>query len=1177
MISLLITIIISSVFIILAYSGIFGFIESRYYNKKIQQEKNELVARFTGTIRGFHEQNLKEYSVLLSLEGISDNFLAQQSDTVIKTTEDGFRELLLRQQGLIAVRFVDNDGKIHYSTDISDRRISGSVQNIVYKKLSDISEDKDILLLNDGDKPDFLVDEARQRFIYRLPVYDEFSIFKGTALFFLSILELKNRLVVEQLIDIGTQMLLLKNGYVFNLFIRINDELKQGIINSWAETGAGMVPLFSTNDKDNILIDTAYDKEVGYVSILVLESDFRLNSSLKLLLSIAFCITVFLITFLIFNFRQDRLLILSERVKRFQIHFLQEYLDSKQEVDWEKWKRELELKKESVNTQIKKGLGKIDGHEKDEINTLINRSWDEIIGIIDKGSERKQLPDTQIEKIEEIFAKLLEKQTAGKAALPDLQDRKQEQTEEDEAVSELESVEAVDELEEVEAFEGPEEAEAVEELDEVEELEEVEAADTEPEEIEIIDEIEEVEEAEAVEESEAAEDLEAVEELEALEAVPGAVDEPEEVETVTDAESAVGIQHIQMDSRKKKGRDSSFIDVIPVSEMDMSAAGVSVEARDVWDYPEVDQFKREDVLIVDVRRDIVLSQRGQKFSDFEELDTVFDESGGVFGLDSVSAAQYKPWYGEFADGNYFHKAEYLQLAQEPPPLDTIPGFIKELEIKNRYSQKLIREAKSVAINIGQGDELYPAYELEGIEAFDLTEMFTEITEVGSIDVFDEEEKPSEPEQVEDLEAVDIEVFGGTGSEAAGSSKDDEDLEEMEVIEDIEEVDELEEVGDMKKAEKKTEAKSRGKKPKNDEVLGPDEAEVLDEIELAYEAEEIDTMEEIESIEEIKQAGKAEEEIEEFEKVDDDFSGEPGREMKAMDGMYEGSDEEGELEELEELEELDESDQDTAELSGVEVDVVPDFKTQLEHAKTKGFIILADVKRYIEKARMSRVIDEDNGLYSINKDTLASAERSVELDENMKKLVDSVIDSPIKGVTEAMEIPTVDLSLSIDEKLGSGEEYGSEEPSKDMDVFDYDAYTRNYKGSSISTLKSLMILSGNMNAIFAGIIEDEGDALMMTSYLGMENQSFNNFVFKKEEDLYKEILVDFSKIVFMPKPISLIREFDNKLSKGDKSYIKASLYLPICFKKKKAYLFFGMKEVNKTLDNYLEIITKAFFL
>ena len=116
-----------------------------------------------------------------------------------------------------------------------------------------------------------------------------------------------------------------------------------------------------------------------------------------------YLLTSFLLVFLLLNVRQDSVLVLSDRIKRFQIQLIQEYLESKDEIDWRRWQVELEQRREDVSREIKKGIGNSRGKRGEEIDHLIDSSWDEILTVLGQRTVETRSAPLDIARLEAVI------------------------------------------------------------------------------------------------------------------------------------------------------------------------------------------------------------------------------------------------------------------------------------------------------------------------------------------------------------------------------------------------------------------------------------------------------------------------------------------------------------------------------------------------------------------------------------------------------------------------------------------------------------------------------------------------------------------------------------------------------------------------------------------------------
>jgi hypothetical protein len=510
--SLLISLLAFSAFSLIAYSGLFNIIESNFYHPRIKNEFQKTVEDLGEKARRYHEINIERYSSMLQKGFITRSFLTNQVAEDIKQREEYFSKLRETYPDFLFCRLLAVDGKrIHYSTYEQDIKMRER-DRIIYHEIGEL-EDLDVskVLIGEGEVFRLAMDSTGRRFIYSFPIKDDYQVFKGIALFYVRVQGLQSYLLNMPGYTYGEFVPVSYQGFVANVPRETFSEqdllqVIAEVASSWQEHTANdsySVLLGLTLAGQRYMLFTSVDRLYGNFGVLVPLSMFEIAPSMKMTLMISFFLTIFLVVFLLFNLKQDPLIVASQRIKRFQIDFLQDFVESKESVNWERWKRDLALKAPVLKKEIKNGLGRIKKSREKEIDELIDKSWDEIITILG-GKAGVEIEDkTDLGRIEAMLQRVVD---SGHLVITGGQAERVEPTEPGE---EVEEAEAVEEAEEVEELEAVEEAEEVEELEAVEEAEEVE-------ELEAVEEAEEVEEAEAVEEAEEVE--EAVEEVEIKEA-----------------------------------------------------------------------------------------------------------------------------------------------------------------------------------------------------------------------------------------------------------------------------------------------------------------------------------------------------------------------------------------------------------------------------------------------------------------------------------------------------------------------------------------------------------------------------------------------------------------------------------------------------------------------------------
>ena len=200
--SLLITVVIFSVFVVFAFSGLFDLIETRFYNQRITTELVSEVQKTERALEEYHQHNRTVFSSVLSSEHVERSFLPNQSREDIFQRETIFNNLKADFPGLLYVRFVDPKGNIHYSTYENDVKQRSNF-NIVYNRLEDVDTTVPLedLLLSENDESSYIIDANDGRIIYQFPFYDHLDIFKGTALFYLSEKDVRNLIITTAVLE----------------------------------------------------------------------------------------------------------------------------------------------------------------------------------------------------------------------------------------------------------------------------------------------------------------------------------------------------------------------------------------------------------------------------------------------------------------------------------------------------------------------------------------------------------------------------------------------------------------------------------------------------------------------------------------------------------------------------------------------------------------------------------------------------------------------------------------------------------------------------------------------------------------------------------------------------------------------------------------------------------------
>ena len=623
--SLLLSVILFCAFSLAAFAGLFSAIDARFYEpakiygirerlKNVALACDEYLSALGDRFATGESSFLKNPSVASFVEA-----KAGQEDVFARSELLG--DLRSSTQGFLGLRVLDkNQNSIHYSTFASDILRRDEKNNLTaYKNYLDclspsgkqeipaqiISCEDTAGDLAAGKKVYF---DADKRVVFSYPLYDRYSVFRGTALFYVNALDFSNALLKRGLISVGEGFTFLANGqtgqdslcgYVFgipSLGLSAQEEIENGVLDAWKNDSASVQRLFSIDAEDkNFLVALSERSKSGVFACGIFNDDiFSLSKAARFLILACVFVSLFLICFLILNLRRDDETVIRERIKTLQLGVVDEYLSKKEALDWEA----ISGRREAVTKEIISSLGGRAKKRQAQVEELINRSWDELFAAMNLRPAAGADSKGGLENAQEIKAMLQEilssdaikvQSVAAAAPAPVKAAPKPAAVEEvadAEPVEELEELEDVAPLESVDGhendapvvLESPLEAQPVEDLEEIPEAEEV--ADAEP--VEGLEELEDVAPIESVDghendapvvlesplEAQPVEDLEEIPEAEAVEAADA---EPvEDLEEIPDAEPVEDLEEVP------EAEAVEAADVEPESDEDESPASSSV-------------------------------------------------------------------------------------------------------------------------------------------------------------------------------------------------------------------------------------------------------------------------------------------------------------------------------------------------------------------------------------------------------------------------------------------------------------------------------------------------------------------------------------------------------------------------------------------------------------------------
>ena len=596
--------------------------ETRFYQPALVRGISERLDAASKTLDDYLNSSEKTfYDDFVQNEYVKKSFAFEQLSEDIKGREDASGALFSAVPSLTGIRIIESGGKrIHYSTIAQDilQRSEKLVSYRMYKDAGDLdyadieSSDSDTKGISvgagsaagqvagsAGGYSRIICDPDRDRILFSFPFYDSYSVYRGTIVFYTAASAFSRELVKLNLLAMTDNVIFTGTAerpvFVLDFPNTGRNILQDILIRKFSGDVSFTEKIMETDKSDVWLLFSKKSASNIYVSRLYEENLFVFSDTVRILLLASVFITAYLIIFLIFNVKQDDMLIIRERIKRFQFAVINDYLAAKEEVDWNAVYADMNRRKAEINGAIKKSLGGKAKRHARETDLLLEKSWDEILSALHRQSAAKEKPnlDMLTAELKEMMGKIISSRDFAPAASPVLSAASPQSVP-------MQAVPAVDEpvakivadaepveeaIPEAEAVHDAEFAEPVDDAEPVLEAEPVDEAEEIPKDAEAVEELEEIPEAED------AEDAEEVEELEELEEVPAA-DEPAEVlaeEPSAKAESA--------DKRTDADSEDIFdLDFVKDSAVLAGLENNEDEVADVPQTPAAAEEKTDDLL-----------------------------------------------------------------------------------------------------------------------------------------------------------------------------------------------------------------------------------------------------------------------------------------------------------------------------------------------------------------------------------------------------------------------------------------------------------------------------------------------------------------------------------------------------------------------------------------------------
>ena len=393
--SLLISVFLFVVFAAIAFSGLFDLLEAHFYNPSVTANIIRANNRNADMIDNFFLEMQERFSETLARQEVRRSFQSNHSLQDISARSEIYKNLMEIFDGIQWVRFIDSGGRrIQYSSYAPDI-LRHEALSTIYVNYYEPDLPYETVAVKSGGEPKLTFDGKLKRVLFSFPFYDSFDIYRGTALFSLSMSAVPDKLINEGRILFDNSIAVIQDppGFVFGMPVTAGGDLFSRVSSVW-KGGHKISSLVSAEpDLSFVLVSTVTSRGF-FVGRLASEELFSFPLTMKIILLLSFFLTVYLIIFLLFSLRQDPVTIIQHRMKRLQISLIEQFFELKGGMDWSRWAKELEQHRSEIIVQLKRGIkdmqnpkDSVTANGNTDIDAIINKFLDELISAIGNRGE----------------------------------------------------------------------------------------------------------------------------------------------------------------------------------------------------------------------------------------------------------------------------------------------------------------------------------------------------------------------------------------------------------------------------------------------------------------------------------------------------------------------------------------------------------------------------------------------------------------------------------------------------------------------------------------------------------------------------------------------------------------------------------------------------------------------
>ena len=322
-VTLTLAFVITFAFAIVAYTGLFQFLESDFFRERVKKDQLNRLLQISERIEGWNSDLISRIEDISLDRSFQSVYSISQGQDNIATRANIVGALEDRLIGFSGIRVIENDGKIQYSSYAADIRNqqSGESGRLLYRNWSEVEGTFSFPEANSESQSTVIYDGIRQQIVFLIPAKDRVFTIRGWLLVFMKTSGIAEYLSSSGLTSQGSWLYVVNlRGLIVNIRDKQAEQVLDKIDEFWSVSGKSEeFALLAEGTSGLYWLASEFSKDNMWVGKLIPGRLLAYPLSMRILILLIFYTTISLLIFFFLNIRQDRIEILKQRIRKLQV------------------------------------------------------------------------------------------------------------------------------------------------------------------------------------------------------------------------------------------------------------------------------------------------------------------------------------------------------------------------------------------------------------------------------------------------------------------------------------------------------------------------------------------------------------------------------------------------------------------------------------------------------------------------------------------------------------------------------------------------------------------------------------------------------------------------------------------------------------------------------------------